>query len=59
MRLRLIIRHVESLSVQSALNQNRLHAAHSSISTRGCIVQDLNRSVALWGSASVDYGAKR
>jgi transposase len=31
MRLRSIVRHVESLSVQSAQNQNRLHAAHGSI----------------------------
>jgi len=46
MRLRSIIRHVESLSVQSAQNQNRLHAAHGSTSTPGCIVQDLKRSVA-------------
>jgi transposase len=46
MRLRSIVRHVESLSVQSAQNQNRLHAAHGSISTPGCIVQDLKRSVA-------------
>ena len=45
MRLRSIVRHVESLSVQSAQNQNRLHAAHGSTSTPGCIVQDLKRSV--------------
>jgi hypothetical protein len=45
MRLRLIVRHVESLSVQSAQNQNRLHAAHGSTSTSG-VVQDLKRSVA-------------
>jgi transposase len=32
--------------VQSAQNQNRLHAAHGSTSTPGCIVQDLKRSVA-------------
>jgi transposase len=44
MRLRSIVRHVESLSVQSAQNQNRLHAAHGSIP--GCVVQDLKRSVA-------------
>lgn len=46
MRLRSIVRHVESLSVQSAQNQNRLHAARGSTSTPGCIVQDLKRSVA-------------
>jgi transposase len=46
MRLRSIVRHVESLSVQSAQNQNRLHAANGSASTPGCIVQDLKRSVA-------------
>jgi hypothetical protein len=46
MRLRSIVRHVESLSVQSAQNQNRLHAAQGSASTPGCIVQDLKRSVA-------------
>src|SRR5271170_106616 len=46
MRLRSIVRHVESLSVQSAQNQNRLHAAHGSTSTPGCVVQDLKRSVA-------------
>ena len=45
-RLRSIIRHVESLSVQSAQNQNRLHAAQGSIATPGCIVQDLKRSIA-------------
>jgi transposase len=47
MRLRSIVRHVESLSVQSAQNQNRLHAAHASTSTPGCVIQDLKRSVAL------------
>src|SRR5271155_1234430 len=46
MRLRSIVRHVESLSVQNAQNQNRLHAAHGSTSTAGCVVQDLKRSVA-------------
>ena len=46
MRLRSIVRHIESLSVQSAQNQNRLHAAQGSTSTPGCIVQDLKRSVA-------------
>jgi transposase len=46
MRLRSIVRHVESLSVQSAQNQNRLHAAQGSTSTPGCVVQDLKRSVA-------------
>jgi transposase len=45
MRLRSIVRHVESLSVQSAQNQNRLHAAQISSSTPGCVVQDLKRSV--------------
>ena len=33
MRLRSIVRHVESLSVQSAQNQNCLHAAQGSTST--------------------------
>ena len=46
MRLRAIVRHVETLSVQSAQNQNRLHAAHGSASTPGCVVRDLKRSVA-------------
>jgi transposase len=46
MRLRSIVRHVESLSVQSAQNQNRLHAARGTTSTPGCVVQDLKRSVA-------------
>jgi transposase len=46
MRLRSIVRHVESLSVQSAQNQNRLHAALGSTSTPGCVVRDLKRSVA-------------
>jgi len=46
MRLRSIVRHVESLSVQSAQNQNRLHAAQGSTSTPGCVIQDLKRSVA-------------
>ena len=32
--------------MQSAQNQNRLHAAHGSSSTPGCVVQDLKRSVA-------------
>jgi transposase len=32
--------------MQSAQNQNRLHAAHGSTSTSGCVVQDLERSVA-------------
>ncbi|WP_433977757.1 transposase [Tunturiibacter empetritectus] len=46
MRLRSIVRQVESLSVQSAQNQNRLHAAHGSTSTPGCTIQDLKHSVA-------------
>ena len=46
MRLRAIVRHVETLSVQSAQNQNRLHAARGSTSTPGCVIQDLKRSVA-------------
>src|SRR6185437_4525643 len=46
LRLRSIVRHIESLSVQSAQNQNRLHAANGSASTPSCIVQDLKRSVA-------------
>ncbi|HET6217079.1 MAG TPA: transposase, partial [Acidobacteriaceae bacterium] len=46
MRLRTIVRHVETLSVQSAQNQNRLHAAHGSSHTPGCVIQDLKRSVA-------------
>ena len=45
MRLRSIVRHVESLSVQNAQNQNRLYAARGSTSTPGCVVQDLKRSV--------------
>jgi transposase len=47
MRLSSIVRYVESLSVQSAQNQNRLHAAHGSTFTLDCVVQDLRRSVAL------------
>jgi transposase len=46
MRLRSIVRHVETLSVQSAQNQNRLHAAHGSTTTPGRVIQDLKRSVA-------------
>jgi transposase len=46
MRLRSIVRHVENLSVQSAQNQNRLHAARGSTSTPSCVVRDLKRSVA-------------
>jgi transposase len=46
MRLRSIVRHVESLSVRSAQNQNRLHAAHGTTSTPSCVVQDLKHSVA-------------
>jgi transposase len=46
MRLRSIVRHVESLSVESAQNQNRLHAAHGSTSIPRCVIQDLKRSVA-------------
>lgn len=45
MRLRLIVRHVESLSVQSAQNQNRLHAAQGSTSIPSCIAQDLKQSL--------------
>jgi transposase len=45
MRLRSIVRHIESLSVQSAPNQNRLHAARGSITTSACVVRDLKRSV--------------
>jgi len=45
MRLHSIVRHIETPSVQSAENQNRLHAAHGSTSTPGCVVQDLKRSV--------------
>jgi transposase len=50
MRLRSIVRHVESLSVQSAQNQNRLHAAHGTTSTPSCVVQDLKHSVASLGA---------
>ena len=46
MGLRTIVRHVETLSVQSAQNQNRLHAAHGQSHTPGCVIQDLKRSVA-------------
>ena len=46
MRLRTIVRHVETLSVQSAQNQNRLHAAHGTSYTPGCVIQALKRSVA-------------
>jgi transposase len=46
MRLRSIVRHVESLSVQSAQNQNRLHAANGSTSTPACVIRDLKSSVA-------------
>jgi transposase len=46
MRLRSIVRHAENLSVQSAQNQNRLHAARGSTSTPNCVVQDLKRCVA-------------
>src|SRR5258708_2760892 len=38
-RLRSIVRHVESLSVQSAQNQNRLHPAHGSTSAPRTVVQ--------------------
>jgi transposase len=47
MQLHFIVRHVESLSVQSAQNQNRLHAARGSMSPPAYIVQDLKRSVTL------------
>src|SRR5260370_22225272 len=46
MRFRTIVRHVETLSVQSAQNQNRLHPAHATSSTPGCVIQDVKRSVA-------------
>ena len=46
MRLRSVVRHIESLSVQSAQNQNRLHAARGTTSTPGCVPQDLKRSLA-------------
>jgi transposase len=46
MRLPSIVRDVESLSGQSAQNQNRLHAAQGSTSTPGCILQDLKRTAA-------------
>ncbi len=45
-RLRSIVRYIESLSTQSAQNQNRLHAAQSSAVTPGCVIQDLKRAVA-------------
>jgi transposase len=59
MRLRSIVRHVESLSVQSAQNQNRFHAAQGSTSTPGCILQDLKRSVASLELRITNFGAKQ
>jgi transposase len=59
MRLRSIVRHVESLSVQSAQNQNRLHAAQGSTSTPSCVAQDRSTPCRHWSAASKDFGAKR
>jgi transposase len=44
-RLRSLVRYIESLSAQSAQNQNRLHAAQSSAVTPGCVIRDLKRAV--------------
>jgi transposase len=44
--LRSLVRYIESLSAQSAQNQNRLHAAQSSTVTPGCVIRDLKRAVA-------------
>lgn len=44
-RMRSLVRYIESLSSQSAQNQNRLHAAVSSSATPKCVIQDLKRSV--------------
>jgi transposase len=45
-RLRSLVRYIESLSLQSAQNPNRLHAAQSSAVTPGCVIQDLKRAAA-------------
>jgi transposase len=46
LQLRTISRYIDSLTVQSARNQNRLHAAQGSTTTPRCVVQDLKRSLA-------------
>jgi len=45
-RLRSLVRYIESLSSQSAQNQNRLHAAQRSAVTPRCVIVDLKRAIA-------------
>jgi len=45
LQLRTISRYIEGLTVQSARDQNRLHAADGSTSTPRCVIQDLKRSL--------------
>ena len=44
LELRAISRHIHSLVVEQARQNNRLHAAESSTSTPRCVVNDLKRS---------------
>jgi transposase len=46
LQLRTISRHIDGLTVEHTREQNRLHAAHGSAATPGCVVQDLKRSLA-------------
>lgn len=46
LRLRAVGRHTAALVAQHARDQNRLHAAESSLAVPGCVLQDLKRSLA-------------
>ena len=46
LELRAISRHIQSLVVEQARQNNRLHAAESSTSTPRCVVNDIKRSMA-------------
>ena len=46
LRLRAVGRHVAALVAQQTRDQNRLHAAQSSVAAPRCVVEDLKRSLA-------------
>ena len=45
LRLRMISRHIDALTVEHTRERNRLHAAQESAATPRCVVEDLKRSL--------------
>jgi transposase len=46
LQLRMVSRHIATLTVEQTRKMNRLHAAQRSVATPRCVVQDLRRSLA-------------